>query len=800
MNEALPHADLNLQGRPAVRVRAMAPRAVRITAAKNGVFGQAGFVEDILVSGTSCAQGETVSLEQTPDGAVGVSVASLQLILNPQQATLSYAGPHGEPFLLQRLGGEPGKGPVTIDLDTTAGEGYYGFGEWFNGFRREKGELELYNRESPSFVQHRQTYSAIPCFLSDRGYLVLVLNAHRGRVCINDPKGRLRIRFDGGYADMIVVYGPSWKQSLNTYTALTGRPPLLPKWCLGLWNTSYPVENQAETLDRVRSHRQKGIPLDAVILDYHWQEAFHNFKWRKRLFPAPQEMIDALEETGVHLGLIYTPYINRRGIPLYKLLVQLYVKNAPDGVPFWAEDSADAIYREALEKGYLAHPRLTWWLGRGGAVDFTHPEAVDWWFARQKPLLDQGVYFFKNDGGEYLPARSTSAMGLDPEEFHNVYGFYYARATFEKSQQHHARRRALIFSRTAWAGTQRFPAIFLGDQTPKFKHIGATMRCGLNMSLLGFAWWGADVFGLYRKPRPEIHRRYGQWALFVPIARYFSAPGMTERDPWGCGTESAESFRQHLHLRMRLLPHYYRLAREAHESGLPIIRPLILEFQDDPAVRDIWQQTMIGEALMMAPVLSPGAESIDVYFPEGDWYHWWDDCHYQGPSWHRVAVCPGQLPLFVRGGCPLVLGPVLQHIAEEHRFETLEAHFYSPFDGEVRLYEDDGTTLAYSEGAFSWQHFGISQDTGNSSVTVTMGPAEGDFAGRPCRRLLTLVLHRVDRPERVLLDGQPLMETEAGTGVRYLADTRTLFIEATVAVAVSACWEIDWGAAIGEST
>ena len=796
MKNAKNVATLPSDGDPALRIAALAPRAVRVTQARGGRFSQARFVDDVLVGCRPDADSSAPSLRRTPTGNVEVFAAALRLVHDSANATLAYTLPDQAPFLVQHFVAADGAGEVVVALEARKGEGFYGFGEWFNGFRREQGSLELYNRESPSFAQHRQTYSAIPCFLSDRGYLLLVLNAHRGTVRINDPQGRIQLAFGGGDVDVVVVYGPSFKEILATYTALTGRPPLPPKWCLGLWNTSYPVENQEETLARVRAHREKGYPLDAVILDYHWQEAFHNFQWRRRLFPDPEAMIDDLKRAGVHLGLIYTPYINRRGIPLYKLLVQLYVKNSPDGVPFLAEDSADGRYREALARGYLAHPRLTWWLGRGGALDFTHSEAVDWWFAGQKALLDQGVYFFKNDGGEYLPADSRSAMGIESGAFHNIYGFYYARATFEKSQEHHGRRRAVIFSRTAWAGTQRYPAIFLGDQTPAFKHIAATLRCGLNMSLLGFAWWGADVFGLYRKPTPELHRRYAQWTLFSPIARYFSAPGVTRRDPWGCGEAGAESFRRHLHLRMRLLPHYYRLAREAYDKGLPILRPLILEFPDDPQVRDIWQQVMIGEALMLAPVLSSRASRQDVYFPEGTWYHWWDDQPYDGPAWHRIPVRNDAAPLFVRGGHPLPLGPVLSHIAEDHRFEALEIHCYPPFSGETVLYEDDGTTLDYAQGAFLHQRLVMAEEKRPLSVAVTLAPAEGDFSTRPLRRRLTLVFHRVAEPREVRQDGQPLfLKKGDGSGARYANDARTLTVKASVAVDTRVRWRIRWDGA-----
>ncbi len=774
--------------KPYARFYFVNEHAVRITFARNFTFTEPRFSQDVLLPHAEVRNNFRLLKMNKTYELTDVQYKGLGVAFDRGRNTVAVT--QGYDDVLQFNVSPDARSPKMV-IDTRPGEGFYGFGEWFNGFRREKGTLDLYNLESPAFTQHKHTYSAFPCFLSDRGYMVLVLNAHRGKAYINKPPGKLKLKFNGGILDMLVINAPSWKKILEEYTALSGRPPMVPLWSFGLWNTSYPVENQEETLQRVEEHRKRNFPLDAVIFDYHWENGFHDFRWRKPLFPEPEEMTASMAGRGVKTGLIYTPYINGRGIPLYKLLVRLYVKNAPRGVPFLSEDHAGRMYEEGMRNNYFAHPRVTWWLGRGGAVDFTNDAAVNWWFERQKALMDQGVYFFKNDGGEYLPEGSLSSIGLDKKEFHNIYGFYYARAVFSKSQDYHGRRRAMVFSRTTWAGTQRYPGIFLGDQTPEYRHIAATMRCGLNMSLLGFAYWGADVLGLYRKPSPELHRRYSQWALFSPIARYFSAPGDDSRNPWGISDECGENFLRHLNLRMKLLPYFYRLAREAYEYGVPILRPLCLEFEKDKDTFSISDQAMIGEALMIAPATGVHRKGRKVYFPSGDWYDWWTGAQYSGPGWRNVYIGDNRVPLFAAGGRPVVLGPMMQYIPEGHRFTDLEVHLFPPFDGSTYIYEDDGATIDYQDGIFSTQGISIKNDKDTSSILITFDPCTEKFSEQPRIRRLEIVLHNFITVKGITLNGMTLGNTTADNNYFTVQDN-TLSIKCMVRTAFANRWVIEY--------
>lgn len=645
-------------------------------------------------------------------------------------------------------------GHSSVGVSMEAGEGFYGLGEWFNAFRRERGKVTLKIAESPAVFQTRQTYSTIPLLWSSRGYAFFLLNSYRSTWDFQPEHQVMRLEVDAGPLDYVVILGETPREILSEYTALTGRPPLLPRWAFGLWLTSYPQEHQERVVEMVREHRQREIPLDAVILDYHWEERFHNFRWRSRLFPDPEQMIFDLKMNHVRLGLIFTPFVNNVNQPWKKFLFNMLVKNLSKGA-FQEDERALPEYEEANRSGYLAHPKAEWWFGGGGMVDYTNPQAVAWWNKMLEPLYDQGVDFFKNDDGEYLPEDAHSFSGMDGREYHNLYGFFYGKALYEgmaKLDQ----RRPLIYARSVWAGSQRYPALFLGDQKPTFHHIRATIWAGLNMSLAGFAYWTADCFGLDGKTTPETHMRYAQWALMVPIARYFQRPAGVDdtRSPWSHSSQVEENFRRIIELRYRLLPYYCNLAWDAWQNGWPLMRPLFMEFPQDTELDRVDDQVMLGGDLLLAPVTEADAQTRDVLLPEGDWFDFWTEKHYQGGQTITVDVTLDTLPLFVRGGAIIPMTSAREYIADGAAFDPLEFHFYPPFEKcELVMHEDDGVSRAYQNGEVCRTPL-CAIRTG-TQIEIVLGAPEGKYAGQPDRRMLIFVLHGVDMPATVRFDQEP---------------------------------------------
>jgi alpha-glucosidase (family GH31 glycosyl hydrolase) len=371
------------------------------------------------------------------------------------------------------------------------------------------------------------------------------------------------------------------------------------------------------------------------------------------------------------------------------------------------------------------------------------------------------VDFFKNDDGEYLPRSARGANGLEGREYHNVYGFYYGRAIYA-GMEGLDDRRGFIYARSAWVGSQRFPALFLGDQKPTFEHMASTLRAGLNLGLLGFAHWTPDVFGLDGKVTPEMHHRYAQYALLAPVARYFWRPPQVDdtRFPWSFGPAAEANFRTYAELRYRLLPYYTQLGWEAYTQGLPVMRPMLLEHPDDPRFADVTDQVLLGDRLLVAPVLAAadpatGAARRTVRLPAGAaWHDWWTAASHAGGGEIEYAAPLDRLPLLARGGTILLLGPALPFIPAGHRFDELEARCWPPFPAETVFRDDDGHTRAYQRGEFSTTRLAVAGSYEAGRVTFDVSAAEGGYAGQPAARRITLALERSPRPRAVTAAGQ----------------------------------------------
>ncbi|MCD6569965.1 MAG: DUF5110 domain-containing protein [Deltaproteobacteria bacterium] len=579
-------------------------------------------------------------------------------------------------------------------------ETFYGLGMDFRAFGKKRGVFYLKNSESPYILQRFLTYSSMPILLSNHSWAIFLLNAHPTIWRLNGASGKVSITWKDGAADIILFWGKHLKEIISNITLICGRPEIPPRWAFGLWHTSYPVEDQEKTLSYLKRFRAHGIPLDVEILDYHWEEKFHNFKWSKKYFPRPKAFIDTLHEIGLKLGLIYTPFINKKDNYSTRLRNHLIVgRNFPEDLSYMTNLSDKALYRIARAHNYFIHPNVSWWFGKGGMIDFTSKVAADFWFNLSRPLLDNGVDFFKNDDGEYLPKAAKSAIGLDSNEHHNTYGFYYSKAIYERLEDY-LKHRALVYARCVWIGSQRYPGIFLGDQKATFEGMQRSLNAGLNLSMLGFSYWGADIYGLSGEPNKDVHKRYIQYAIFTPIARYFSSPFAKKRDPWAWGSKNEDNFRIYVQLRYMLLPHLYSYAYIAYTTGIPIVRPVVLEYSNEKESSAISNQFFIGKEVMVAPYIN-NLDKREIYLPEGQWIDVRDLHIITGSK--SIEYSSDQLPVFVKHGAILALSRPSSPIQVNSYTNPVEIYCFLKDEYTYLLYDDDGISLNYKDEGFCLQ-------------------------------------------------------------------------------------------------
>lgn len=516
-----------------------------------------------------------------------------------------------------------------LGFDIHPDEHFYGLGERFTAFDK-RGQAVDVEVTQPHSTDNVRAYKNVPFYLSTRGYGLLVDTTDRvefgfGSGGDSAVGGEIQVHSDQvGY---VFFGGPELTDVLSTYTAVSGRPSLPPKWSFGLWTSRYSYETRDELETVAQRFRTEDIPCDGVHLDISWMgdDRVSDLIWDESAFPDPEEMIDGLHDQGFRIMLIEEPYLTA-GSEAFK--------TARDNGLLVADDDGTP---------YLLD-RLVVSTHRGGIVDFTNEDAVEWWQSKHRALLEMGVDGFWTDFGEYLPEDAILANGKSGKRMRNEFTHLYQQTVSEAMTD--AGVEPLLWSRSGWAGTQQFPIHWGGDSETTFTSLAATLRGGLSLAASGYGFWSHDIGGFSGTPSSELYVRWAQFGLLSSHARLH---GKTPREPWEFGEQELEIFRKFARLRYRLLPYLYTAAAKTTETGLPVLRPLVLQYHDDPAVRTIETQYLLGPDLLVAPVLEPGGR-VEIYLPEGEWIDYWSRQRYEGKQTLRRTVSLEELPLFVRAG------------------------------------------------------------------------------------------------------------------------------------------------------
>jgi alpha-glucosidase (family GH31 glycosyl hydrolase) len=673
------------------------------------------------------------------------------------------------------------------------GEHLYGTGERGTGLDLAGQLFESYNTQQYGYDGPVATMKVnVPLLLSSRGYAVFVDNAWRGTWDLGSTnRARLAYAAEGGELTCYVMSGGGYAELLERYTWLTGRQPLPPRWMLGYIQSRFGYHNEAEARSVVTMLRSHEIPCDALVLDLYWFTHMGDLQWAPGSWPTPFLMMQDFLAQGVKTVLITEPYIAQPS-------------------PHFDVATANGFFgRTAGGQPYLLQ---NWWSCGcpAGLLDLTRADVREWWWNLHPSFLGSQAAGLWTDLGE--PERHPNGMihaaGPAPA-IHNIYNLLWAKTVADGFAALRPGRRFMNLTRSGFAGIQRFGvATWSGDVARSFSALAVQPTLMLEMGLSGLAYHHSDIGGFCcGTTTPELYIRWMQLGAFSPVMRAHGTGQPTE--PWAFGEETETIVREFIRLRYRLLPYLYTLAWQNSSTGTPLLRPLVMEFPDDPAFADESSSFLLGDALLVSPVVAENQRSRTIRLPTGEWVDFWTDTVLHGGQPVTVAAPLERIPLFVRAGSLIPMGPIVQY-SDQRLLDTLYLEVYPSISGSshFELYEDDGVSTAYRDGErmttlLEQRTIGNGSET---SLTLSIGAAEGSFPGSVAHRVYLAEVHGIDsRPGAVVRDGIPLPlratydeMRQQGDGFFYDPGLRRLFIHAPLDVD-SACQIVAEGIVLSTS-
>ena len=782
----VPPTDLAISQDERTAVVPCSGQALSVTLVRKGVARLAFDLPDVARPSYAVVPGPAdvvPVIGGTPDVAI-VCTEDLLVEVNRKDCHVRASDRNGAVILESPEGG----GGVTTEGDArtirwsaAAGERYYGFGDKTGPLDKRARKLAFYNTDAydaafGGFAPDADPlYASIPFFVGLRedvayGYFFDDTRRLTFDMASSSP-AEWSVRADGGVVDQYIFAGPGIPEVVERYTGLTGRIPLPPQWSLGYHQSKWGYSPDAKVLAVADELRTRKIPADAMWLDIQHMDGFRSFTWDPVTFPDPSSLVQALSDKGFRTVAIVDP-----GVKVD---------------PSWD------VYTQGVENGYFLKGKDgnpfegTVWPGAAVFPDFSSPAARSFWGSLVPRTVDKGVRGlwidmnepsnFTGEKGGTVPddiAAAGDGFPTTMAEMHNVYAMNEARATFEGMQAAVPGERPFLLTRAGYSGIQRYAAMWTGDAPSTWATLRGTLPMLLGMGLSGLTFSGSDVGGYSGNAAPELFARWMEVGSFSPFFRAHVTSGVNDQEPWQFGIEVTDVSRAVIEERYRLLPYLYSVFRAAAETGAPVLRPLVYDFQTDPAVGAIDDEAMLGPSLLFAPVLEQGATTRSFYLPKGRWFEATSGAIYEGPGTFTLDVVLAALPMFVREGAILPRRDLVQSTGEKP-IQTLSLDVYpAEQPSTFSLYEDDGHSLSFQAGDHAITPF-TTQRTA-TGATVSAGARQGTFS--PPARALEIRVRRVDHaPTKVLLDGQPLSEIAtyeafqaAAKGFFY--DTRDLSI------------------------
>ena len=652
---------------------------------------------------------------------------------------------------------------------------YFGLGDKAGPLDRRDGAFVLWNTDAGGYGESTDPlYKSIPFVLgvSEKGASFGLFFDSTWRSYFDfgrTERDTLRFGADGGPVDYYVIGGASPRDIVQAYAYLTGIAPLPPLWSLGYQQSRYSYMSDAEARGIASRLRADRIPADVLYLDIDYQDRNRPFTVNTRTFPDLSRFMADLRTEGFHVVMITDLHIAAAAGEGYR--------------PFDTGSAVDAFLRRPDGTSYVARV----WPGPSVFPDFSRARVRDWWGGLYADFLHQGAAGFWNDMNEpaifdvrekTMPldvVHRIEEPGFAPRsashaEMHNVYGMLNSRATYEGLLRLEPDVRPFVLTRASYAGGQRYAATWTGDNTSSWNHLRLSVSMLANLGLSGFALSGDDIGGFQGSgPSPELLTRWIQIGAFNPVFRDHAATGKVAQEPWVGGSEQEAIRRRYIEERYRLLPYIYTLAEEYSRTGLPLLRPVFLEFPRQLGAEGYLggtaDQFMLGAALLVAPAAEPESPyPYEITLPGSGWFNYWTGRRLDTAKLTQTPRLD-ELPVFVRPGSILPRQPLVQSTAERPQ-GPLELAVYPGPDCHGEIYLDDGVSFAYRRGAYLRQ--GLSCESSAQRMSLSLAPRTGGFV--PWWHEFEISVYGLQaKPARVRLNGRPVAS-------RYEADTQTLHL------------------------
>ncbi|HEY6767458.1 MAG TPA: glycoside hydrolase family 31 protein [Candidatus Sulfotelmatobacter sp.] len=661
--------------------------------------------------------------EETPE-TVSISTTRVKITVTRLDGSITYRELKGGTLLQES---NRWLTPVHINgEDTYRAESFvniYGSHEGLYGLGQHQAGVWNYRGESVDISQDNSNIS-LPFLLSSKGYGLYWNNESRSRFN-NRFANYLYISSEVADAvDYYFFYGPEFDQIIASYRELTGQAPMLGKWAYGFWQCKNRYKSQEEILAVARKYRALHIPADNIVQDWFWWNRKGEFTFNKN-YPDPKAMVDQLHGENFHLMISIWPFFEP-GSSNYDFMEKhgWFVDKFKYAKPPYHTDAmavydatnpqARKYYWDQINKSLFRLGIDAWW------TDTTEPETEG---QEENILLDHELA--AGSGNRYLndfPLLDTSAV-------------------YEGQREASDQKRVFILSRSAFSGSQRNSVTaWSGDINSDWLSFRRQIPAGLNFAVSGIPYWTTDIGGfVFGSPTDpafrELFVRWFEWGTFNPIFRVHGTRKPDENELWSYGSEAQETLVNYDRLRYRLLPYIYSLAWKTTSEAYTPMRPLVMDFRNDPHTLDIGDQFMFGPMFLVNPVTEPAATSRRLYLPEAKWFDFWSGETIVGPKTIDAAAPIDRMPLYVRAGSILLLGPEMEWSTEKPE-DPIDLRVYRGADGRFTLYEDENDNYNYEKGSYSTIAFSWNDSTG----TLTIGDRKGQFPGMLHARTFRLVL------------------------------------------------------------